>query len=210
MPLDTIPDWRQRRRDAILAAAAELFARKPYHDVQVDDVAKQAGVGKATLYRYFPSKEELYLHSFDAALARLEERLHARPPAQPSGTASPEEVLACKVRALLTTFTEQLPALKVLGGDHSHLAERMRVVLRRRTSRIAAALREVLEAGMAAGRFRRVDTEMTPLLIIGMARGAVMMADDDSPERLEAAILDLVLKGTLAGPAGDGAGSCCS
>ena len=203
MPLDTTPDWRVRRREAILAAAADLFARRPYHDVQVDDVAKQAGVGKATLYRYFPSKEELYLHAFDEALARLEARLHAPPPA---GSA-PEAVLACKVRALLTTFTEQLPALKVLGGDHSHLAEQMRTVLRRRTSRIAAALREVLESGRSAGRFRRLDMDLTPLLVIGMARGAVMMAGDAAPERLEAAILDLILKGALAGPAGDDAGS---
>lgn len=204
MPLDTTPDWRLRRREAILAAAAELFARRPYHDVQMDDVARQAGVGKATLYRYFPSKEELYLHAFDEALARLEERLHAQPP----GEATPEAVLACKVRALLVTFTEQLPALKVLGGDHSHLAEQMRTVLRRRTHRIAAALREVLEAGLAGGRFRAVDPEMTPLLIIGVVRGGVMMAGDAEPERLEAAILDLVLKGTLAGPAGGDAGSC--
>lgn len=206
MPLDTTPDWRARRREAILAAAADLFARRPYHDVQVDDVAKHAGVGKATLYRYFPSKEELYLHAFDEALARLELLLHAPPPAG----ASPEAVLAGKVRALLTTFTEQLPALKVLGGDHSHLAEQMRVVLRRRTSRIATALREVLEAGRADGRFRALDLDLAPLLVIGMARGAVMMAGDAEPERLEAAILDLVLKGTLAGPAGDDAGSCCS
>lgn len=204
MPLDTTPDWRLRRREAILAGAAELFARRPYHDVQMDDVARQAGVGKATLYRYFPSKEELYLHAFDEALARLEERLHAQPP----GEATPEAVLACKVRALLVTFTEQLPALKVLGGDHSHLAEQMRTVLRRRTHRIAAALREVLEAGAAGGWFRAVDPEMAPLLIIGVVRGGVMMAGDAEPERLEAAILDLVLKGTLAGPAADHAGSC--
>lgn len=206
MPLDTTPDWRQRRRETILAAAAELFARRAYHDVQVDDVARQAGVGKATLYRYFSSKEELYLRAFDRALARLETGLHAPPP----DGAPPEVVLAGKVRALLTTFTEQLPALKVLGGDHSHLAEQMRVVLRRRTSRIAASLREVLEAGRAAGRFRALDMEMTPLLVIGMTRGVVMMAGDAGPERLEAAILDLVLKGALAEPAGGDAGSSSS
>ncbi|WP_448187307.1 TetR/AcrR family transcriptional regulator [Azospirillum sp. sgz301742] len=206
MPLDNTPEWRLRRREAILAAAAELFGRRPYHEVQVDDVAKYAGVGKATLYRYFPSKEELYLHSFDGALARLEVLLHAPPPVG----AAPEDVLAQRVRALLTTFVEQLPTLKVLGGDHSHLAEQGRQVFRRRAGRIAAALRDVLEAGHAAGRFRAVDAEMTPLLIIGMARGAIMLSGGTAPERLEAAILDLVLKGALARPAADDAGSWCS
>ena len=208
MPLDTLPDWRLRRREAILAAAAELFGRRPYHEVQVDDVAKLAGVGKATLYRYFPSKEELYLHSFDGVLARLEERLHAPPPPD----AAPEDVLSQRVRALLATFREQLPALKVLGGDHSHLAEQMRVVLRRRTVSIAGALRVALEAGRAGGRFRGVDLEMAPLLIIGMARGGVMMTGQEPPERLEAALLDLVLNGLTTGapvaPAGGDAGSC--
>lgn len=207
MPLDTLPDWRLRRREAILAAAAELFGRRPYHDVQVDDVARQAGVGKATLYRYFPSKEELYVHSFDCILAQLEERMHAAPPEG----AAPEEVLAQRVRALIATFFEQLPTLKVLGGDHSHLAEQMRSVLARRTVRIAGALRAVLEAGQAAGRFRSVDLELAPLLVIGMARGAVMMAGGAAPERLEGAILDLVLNGITngapAGPAGGDAGS---
>ena len=61
MPLDAeeIPDWRARRREVILNAAAELFAGRDYASVQVEEVAKRAGVGKATLYRYFPSKEEL-------------------------------------------------------------------------------------------------------------------------------------------------------
>ena len=61
-------DWRQERRQKILASAAELFGANPYDSVQMRDVAARAEVGKPTLYRYFPSKEELFL-------ALLEERL---------------------------------------------------------------------------------------------------------------------------------------
>jgi AcrR family transcriptional regulator len=75
MPRDhgeNVPDWRQRRRADIVRAAADLFGRRGYSGVQVDDVARAAGVGKPTLYRYFPSKEELFLHVFSEALAGLE------------------------------------------------------------------------------------------------------------------------------------------
>ena len=47
-------------RDAILSAAEVVFARRDYHEVQMDDVVEASGVGKGTLYRYFPSKQALY------------------------------------------------------------------------------------------------------------------------------------------------------
>jgi AcrR family transcriptional regulator len=47
------------KREAILAAAARLFAQKGYGATTMDDIAGAAGISKATLYRYVASKEEL-------------------------------------------------------------------------------------------------------------------------------------------------------
>lgn len=192
MPFDAAPNWRQKRREAILAAASVLFAQRSYADVQMDEVAKQAGVGKATLYRYFPSKEDLYLESLGRALDELDGRLAAPPPA----AAAPREQLAAMVSALIDILAEQLPTLKLLGGDHSDLAEQGRRLLRRRSARIAASLRTVLEAGISAGDFRAMDTDITPIVIIGMVRGGIMGAGDRPRDKLERAILDMVLAGT--------------
>jgi Transcriptional regulator len=191
MPFDAAPNWRQKRREAILAAASVLFAQRSYADVQMDEVAKQAGVGKATLYRYFPSKEDLYLESLGRALDELDGRLAAPPPA-----AAPREQLTAMVSALIDILAEQLPTLKLLGGDHSNLAEQGRRLLRRRSARIAASLRTVLEAGISAGDFREMDTDITPIVIIGMVRGGIMGAGDRPRDKLERAILDMVLAGT--------------
>lgn len=48
-------------REAILQNAARLFARRPFHEVLMDDVAEQTGVAKGTIYRYFPNKAELFV-----------------------------------------------------------------------------------------------------------------------------------------------------
>jgi AcrR family transcriptional regulator len=48
-------------RERILATSYELFSRRGVRDVGVDEVIEQAGVAKATLYRHFPSKDELVL-----------------------------------------------------------------------------------------------------------------------------------------------------
>jgi AcrR family transcriptional regulator len=47
------------RRQAILAAALQLFAERGFHGTAVPEVAERAGVGAGTLYRYFASKEAL-------------------------------------------------------------------------------------------------------------------------------------------------------
>jgi AcrR family transcriptional regulator len=50
----------QARRDAIVAAAAEVFQEIGYERASMDEVARRAGGSKATLYKYFSSKEELF------------------------------------------------------------------------------------------------------------------------------------------------------
>ncbi len=52
-------DRQRDKREAILAAALELFAERGFHGTVVPDVAERAGVGAGTLYRYFESKEAL-------------------------------------------------------------------------------------------------------------------------------------------------------
>src|SRR5437667_11464155 len=64
-------------RATILRAAETIFARHDYHEVQMDDVVEACGVGKGTLYRYFPSKQELYFAVMFEGIARLRAELEA-------------------------------------------------------------------------------------------------------------------------------------
>jgi AcrR family transcriptional regulator len=58
---DTVSQAQPGARDRILAAAYELFAGRGIRDVGVDEVIERAGVAKATLYRHFPSKDDLVI-----------------------------------------------------------------------------------------------------------------------------------------------------
>jgi AcrR family transcriptional regulator len=194
LPLDDTKAWRLKRRQRILEAAAALFARETYQAVQMDDVAHLAGTGKATVYRYFPSKQELYLEAFDQALGVLEDAVTT---AAAAGGPPPQR-LEAMLRGLVATFADQLPSLQVLGGDDSHLAERGRQVFRRRAARIADRLRAVIEEGMAEGRFRAVDTEVIARMMISMCRGAAIAAATTTRERAVDAVLDMALRGGLA------------
>lgn len=60
-PAAPVSSGQVARRVRILRAASELGAREGLANVQMHDVAKEAGVAIATLYRYFPSKPYLFL-----------------------------------------------------------------------------------------------------------------------------------------------------
>jgi len=62
----------QRNRDALLAAAHEVFAELGL-DAPLDVIARRAGVGNATLYRHFPTREDLLGEVFAAAAGVLVE-----------------------------------------------------------------------------------------------------------------------------------------
>jgi len=57
-------------RHAILTAAYQLLREKPLPEITSDAIAKQAGVSKATLYRWWPSKEAIVLDGYFDALER--------------------------------------------------------------------------------------------------------------------------------------------
>jgi AcrR family transcriptional regulator len=68
--VEAIPEPKPDARERILATAYDLFSRRGIRDVGIDEVIERAGVAKATLYRHFPSKDDLVM----AFLERREER----------------------------------------------------------------------------------------------------------------------------------------
>ena len=68
--VEAIRGTEGQARERILETAYDLFARRGVRDVGIDEVIDRASVAKATLYRHFPSKDDLVL----AFLEQREER----------------------------------------------------------------------------------------------------------------------------------------
>lgn len=65
------------RKEMILDAALEVFADVGYANGDVDQIAHLAGIGKGTIYRYFASKEKLFLALVDRGYEQLHEKMCA-------------------------------------------------------------------------------------------------------------------------------------
>ena len=82
-------------RDAILDATERLLARYGYRKMTVEDIAREVGVGKGTIYLHFTSKEEIVLSHVDRIVERVKERLWA--------IAHSKETAAVRLRMMLLT-----------------------------------------------------------------------------------------------------------
>jgi AcrR family transcriptional regulator len=182
------------KRELIVGAASRVFAARPYHVVLMDDVAQAAGVGKGTLYRYFPSKEDLYLgvvaEAFDLLIRRLERVEAEELPA--------EIALTRMIGAIVETFARHLPFFRLMQQGEARLFLRKKQVVRARRDRIAGGLARVLERGAQTGVFRKVDRDLGPSMLIGLVWGSVLNHADETPaELLAQRVADLCLHGIL-------------
>jgi AcrR family transcriptional regulator len=192
MPTALIQPWREARRGRLLEAASRVFAARPFADVSMDEIARACGVGKPTLYRYFPSKDALYqavfIHALDGLEARLAKVL--------SRHACASERLLCMVREIVPTFRDHLVSLRLLGDGAASLDISKRRIFRDRRARIASQIAACLDDGVAASLFRPCDTAAVAQMMIGMMWSATATgsADDDV---IATEVTDLVLHGVM-------------
>ncbi|HEX4834293.1 MAG TPA: TetR/AcrR family transcriptional regulator C-terminal ligand-binding domain-containing protein [Trebonia sp.] len=156
----------ERAEHAIIDAALDAFAEFGVEGVRCEDVATRAGVGKATLYRRYPGKEDLLI----AALAALKSPLP-----EPRGQSVRDDLIAMvDVMACDSDdprFARQFAMLHGEGERYPRLLRRYKetVVEPRREM-----IRSVIRRGIASGELRPgTDVEVAMLALTGavMARG---------------------------------------
>ena len=127
---------REDISDLILDAADRLLARYGYKKMTMDDVAKEVGIGKGTIYLHFKSKEEIALARVDRIVDRLNERLRGIARSNGSAVARLRRMLLERVLFRFDSvqhYTESLsdvlaairPALLVRHNRHFDEEERV-------------------------------------------------------------------------------------
>jgi AcrR family transcriptional regulator len=106
-PAYTRLDVDERRR-RLLELGADLFTKEAYNDLSMAQIARAAGISKALLYHYFPSKHAYFL----ATLSQAADELRAR--TEPDLSLPPLEQLRGSLDAFLAFIDERGPAYRKL------------------------------------------------------------------------------------------------
>jgi AcrR family transcriptional regulator len=110
------------RREQLIEAGARLFAEHAYEEISMREVAQAAGVSKALLYHYFPSKIELFKAAVAEKAAELGKLI------EPSGDGSPLEQLNDGLDAYLAWIEENAQTWSKLMQSAATLPEAREIV----------------------------------------------------------------------------------
>ncbi len=150
-------------RDLILDAVDLLLARFGYGKMSVDDVARQVGIGKGTIYLHFPSKEELVLAHIDRIAETVIRKLQELADASDSADRRLRRMLVLRV---LQRFDSVAHYSQSLGDLLSSV--RAPLLLRRQAhfEKEAAVFEGVLREGARLGSLDCPDPQTTSLVLI--------------------------------------------
>ena len=150
------------RRGLILSTATELFSKSGYVKTSLEDIASAVGMGKASLYYYFPSKEELFLQALEEAAEEFFRHLRRNIARQSSFEDKLREFLHLPVRYILNHMPILAEAMHVIPVRFKDRADELRSQNRERmymelTQIIAYGVSEgVLAPDIEAGPFSKV------------------------------------------------------
>jgi AcrR family transcriptional regulator len=159
-----------RRRDAILEAARAVFARQGYASTVVDDIAGQAGIGKGTLYLYFPSKEQIYA----AALLEDARRLDEESRAAMAAAESWRDKLRAYVEVRMRYFDEHRDFVRIYLTEFRGMCMEGKPVhadLYRLAEQGEARLAQMFAAAAARGQICNIDPELAAGTVSDLTRG---------------------------------------
>lgn len=185
------PDY-DKRRDAIVAAAARLYARRGFQGASVADLAKACDTSKSLIYHYFPAKDDI-LH---AVMAEHLDALVVAAEAARSGGGPPEEQLRALTISFMRHYVGAQDRHKVLLNELDNLpaAAREDVVAKQRR---VIQLTEAIIADLAPGG----DARVSAMLFFGMINWTHTWFDPAGPvmpEMLALRVVDLMLRGVQA------------
>lgn len=168
----------------ILEAAEKMFTQRGYTQSSVDEIAREAQFSKATIYRYFKSKSEIFIevikNSFEELLNELEEiRLK---------DSTAEEKIKELISVVLMYFHRKKNTIRIFYAEkdavsnilkmdpkehfsHASLQSRIPRSFLAKAKEITETMTSIIEGGIESGEFRPVDAEKAGAVLAAMIRG---------------------------------------
>lgn len=179
-------------RQRILDAAERVFTRRDYHEVLMDDVARDCGVAKGTLYRYFPSKRALCLAVMFDGIERLRDTVESAVEGPRPAIGKIERI----VRDILEYAWERRFFLALMHRNEYKPDDPDSREWERRRAEISRLVQRVLEEAIAAGQMRGVEPRIAAEMLLGMLRGVNRYrGTNDGLDDLAAAVVDVFVRG---------------
>ena len=192
------PDHCARRREQILDAAVVEFAKEGYASTEMQTLADAIGVGKGTLYRYFPSKQDLFLAAADRIMVRMRQSIDVAI----QGIEDPFTRIGRAIRAFLEFFHARPERVELIMQERALFKDRPKPTLIQHREVNVTRWRDLYRDLMKQGRIREMPADRITDVIGDLLYGTIFVnyfaGSRKAPETQTEDILDVVFAGILS------------
>ncbi len=150
-------------QERIVEAAVHLFARQGFSGTSTREIARLADVNEASLFRHFPSKQELFWAALQSRLQRL--RIPKELQNGLSQQAKPELVVPLIIELLVQISTYQSELIRLLDIGLLELRPGAERIYRQQVAPIFQAISDYLEGCIKCGALRGLDPSVTTIAL---------------------------------------------
>jgi len=190
-------ELRERRIEEILASATRAFAQHGYRNTDVQTIADELAIGKGTVYRYFPSKQELFFGAVDRGMSRFLEHLTC----QADQHTDPLKRVGTVVHAYLSYFDGHPDLVELLIQERSEFRDRERnsyfLHCDERIGRWHDAFRNILASGVCRDLSVESMFDVVSNLLYGTMFTNFFQGHERSVNEQAHDILDIFYRGIL-------------
>jgi AcrR family transcriptional regulator len=173
----------QRNRERILEVAKRAFTRSGA-DTSLDDIAKQAGVGPGTLYRHFPTREELlkavYRNELENLATAEEKFAETRPPVE-------------ALRAWLLLFVDAVAAKQIIAAALNTLVGDHKKVFEASYAQMHQAMHRLVKRAVKSGDIRK---DLDPMDLLRALVGVANVASSPDWQQSARRLVDILIAGS--------------
>ena len=186
-----------RRRRQILEAATVIFARYGYRQTDVQYIADKAGIGKGTVYRYFPSKKQLFLSAVDQGMQNLKQKIDS----DMEKSKDPFIQLQNAARAYLNFFHDHPEIIELFIQERSEFKDRKMTTYLVYREASLQKWQKLFSKLMEQGKVRQMPVsriiDVLNSIFYGTIFSAYFTGNPKSGQKQAEEILDIVLNGIL-------------
>ncbi len=194
------PEALAAKKDLILDAALKLVAELGYARTSMTRIAREAGIGRGTVYWHFESKDDLFIGLFQRELDRFTQGM----PALLEADLPPADKLEALIAGFFHTY-EEVPSLTqafvaVFAGVGDETRDRFMAMASDLYGQFNGLLTDMLEEGKDRGQVRPdLDSPIAAAAMVALLDAMYLQVAfgqvDNDPTRLAASIVDLLGRG---------------
>ncbi len=183
------------KRLLILDAALQCFCQKGYYNTRMEDIAVLAGIGKGTIYEYFPSKLKLFQEMFSRSLQIYYQNQNSM--------LDQDKPFAQRLELLLASHfqfcQENQELARVIFWDTEIIDEELKEWTYQMRKDKETQLQELVAAAVSSGELRNLDPYLVTIMLIGILEGiwapVIIEGWEFDSKKLAREVTDIILHG---------------